>query len=236
METERAPAIGGIGVLGLERHSVERPTPTFEIQRVGGRGQLVGSSGVGPGVSGDLGRGWHGDLLPILRRTANIRSALVANALSTSEEVAETSNRWPSPLQAATGGVRSYCGPVARGEAQEEPSFVAYITTIRSRLDLGDVLGAQRILEAIPKEFVREHSVQRLRAALAPPQVTISSQRDLDRSTEYEWLKHNRAQYVGQWVALVGNDVVATAASYRELRARVAELKLSHPPLIQHIN
>jgi hypothetical protein len=75
----------------------------------------------------------------------------------------------------------------------------------------------------------------KLREVLAPPKVTISAIRDTDRSAEFEWLRTRSGPYRGQWVALVGPELVASAPSLKELRAQLAALPSVGKPLIHRI-
>jgi len=75
----------------------------------------------------------------------------------------------------------------------------------------------------------------KLREVLAPPKVTISAVRDTDRSAEFEWLRTQSSPYRGRWVALVGQELVASAPSLKELRAQLAALPSVGKPLIHRI-
>jgi hypothetical protein len=108
-----------------------------------------------------------------------------------------------------------------------------YSDLIREHLSHGRILAARNLLE-FARDFISPASD--LVRALAPPRVRKSDRRDLDRSQEFRWLAANGATFQGQWVALVGQGLVASAPSLVEL---LAALRVSPPhakPLIHHLD
>ncbi len=57
----------------------------------------------------------------------------------------------------------------------------------------------------------------------------------IDRSAEFHWLRTKAAEYEGKWVALVGENLVASSDTLKELLARLAELQVEQKPLIHHL-
>jgi hypothetical protein len=76
----------------------------------------------------------------------------------------------------------------------------------------------------------------KLREVLSPPKIKRSDKRDVDRSAEFRWLKTHAAEYQGQWVALLGENLVASSEILKELLARLDELQLMGRPLIHHLD
>jgi hypothetical protein len=215
------------GALNPTSEAAGPPLPRLDFFSVEGRGYLASSTG-GLRQSVPLSPGIHRyDRSPFTSEMGLTRSANVANALSTSEGEVEVRARL---MDLYSTGVR-----IAPASTVRPEDSVAYITTIRSLLERGDIGSARRVLEAVPVRFSEESAVRRLRAALAPPRVTTAPKQDIDRTKEYEWLKLNKTKYGGQWVALLGDELVASAKSYRELRERLASLRLGYRPLIQHL-
>lgn len=54
----------------------------------------------------------------------------------------------------------------------------------------------------------------------------------IDRTQEYEWLKQHRHAYIGQWVALVSDQLLAHSFDHREVFAQVKALGLERPYLL----
>jgi len=75
----------------------------------------------------------------------------------------------------------------------------------------------------------------KMREILAPARVSIGKARDADRSSEFAWLRTQSGPYRGQWVALIGADLVASAPTLRDLRDQLAVRSLPGVPLIHHI-
>ncbi|HMV49946.1 MAG TPA: DUF5678 domain-containing protein [Blastocatellia bacterium] len=54
-----------------------------------------------------------------------------------------------------------------------------------------------------------------------------------DRSREYQWLKDHAKNYVGQWVALEGDELIAHGATAIEVLAVATASGIERPLLIQ---
>jgi len=104
---------------------------------------------------------------------------------------------------------------------------------IRSLLAEGQIWEAQQLLKSVGDDVPVDPM---LRKVLGPARVLgRSPARDYDRSAEFHWLKTNWEAYEGKWVALVGEDVVASTDTLKELLARLANLRLEREPLIHHL-
>ncbi|MFN0109267.1 MAG: DUF5678 domain-containing protein [Blastocatellia bacterium] len=71
----------------------------------------------------------------------------------------------------------------------------------------------------------------RMRAEVKiPPARIISVSTEFnDRAREYEWLKQHRREYVGQWVALDGDQLVAYGVNAKEVFAKADSLGIELP-------
>ena len=74
----------------------------------------------------------------------------------------------------------------------------------------------------------------KLRNTLAVPVTKISQKRDIDRTLDYQWIRDHAQDYRGQWVALDKGELLAAAASLRELLDHVKHLK--HRSLLHQIS
>lgn len=103
---------------------------------------------------------------------------------------------------------------------------------IRSLLMEGRILEAKSLLQTagdlVPVE-------SKLREVLSPARVTRSARTDVDRSPEFGWLNRHEAEYQGKWVALVGEDLVASSDTLKELLAELAQQRFERKPLIHHL-
>lgn len=108
-----------------------------------------------------------------------------------------------------------------------------YSDLIREHLLHGRILAARNLLE-FARDFISPDS--NLISALAPPRIRKSDRGDIDRSLEFRWLAANGATFQGQWVALVGQGLIASAPSLAELLAALRASPPSGKPLIHHLD
>src|SRR5262245_1584792 len=93
---------------------------------------------------------------------------------------------------------------------------------IRALLEEGRIYEAMKLLESAGDRVPADSS---LRVILAPPQFRQVDELDVDRTPEFNWLRANWDTYLGKWVALVGEELVACEDSLRELLARLHQRK-----------
>jgi hypothetical protein len=109
------------------------------------------------------------------------------------------------------------------------------IAVVRDLLQREQITAARRLLNLLPADMLDDPAMMRLRRALAAPVVCVSEHRDVERGDEYEWLREHAGSYRGQWVALAGNRLVASAPTLRELRARLSAETVDRPPLLHRL-
>ncbi|HBL25974.1 MAG TPA: hypothetical protein DD490_03975 [Acidobacteria bacterium] len=103
---------------------------------------------------------------------------------------------------------------------------------IRSLLAEGQIWEAQELLKSAGDRVPADSM---FREALGPSRVRKSPVKGIDRSAEFHWLRTKAAEYEGKWVALVGENLVASSDTLKELLARLAELQVEQKPLIHHL-
>lgn len=104
---------------------------------------------------------------------------------------------------------------------------------IRDLFAEGQIWDAQELLKSAGERVPAD---SKLRKVLGPARVLgRSPAQDFDRSAEFHWLKTNWEQYQGKWVALLGEDLLASSDTLKELRVRLAELHPERRPLIHHL-
>ena len=119
---------------------------------------------------------------------------------------------------------------------QRESSLVPYLALVRSALERDDLNTARMALDAVPLNISDELEVRRLQNLLAPPRITVSAARDVDRTREYRWFRNHWQDYRAQWVALDGDRVLAAASSLKELRETLKQMNLARPPLLHRVD
>lgn len=120
-------------------------------------------------------------------------------------------------------------------ERHREREVLPFAIAVQRLIESDQLSVARTMLEAAPIHVVNDSLILCLRRVLAPPVVQRTSKRDVDRRTEYEWLRTEGHRYRGQWVAVLGNQLLAVAPTLRELRRRISTMTLAHPPLLQRV-
>jgi len=119
--------------------------------------------------------------------------------------------------------------------AQPEPDALPFLMAVRRFVESEHLAIAREMLNSVPTYILTDPLVARLRSVLALPVVTRVPKRDVDRTLEYEWLRTEGSKYRGRWVALDGNNLLATAASLRELRELLKSVALPRPALLHRL-
>lgn len=113
--------------------------------------------------------------------------------------------------------------------------LVPYLALVRRLLERDEIVAARNVLDAVPLEISDQSETRRLKRLLAPPRVTVSRARDVDRTREFRWLRDHWQDYRGRWVAVDGDTVLASADSLKELREILKALNVTRPPLVHRI-
>jgi len=121
--------------------------------------------------------------------------------------------------------------PVVAAEIMEITYRVAL-----SLMENEQVTLARKALAAVPVGRLSDPIIIRLRNMLAVPVTKSSQKRDIDRTLDYQWIRDNAQDYRGQWVAVNNGQLLAAAASLRELLEHVKPLHLEHRPLLHQIS
>jgi hypothetical protein len=144
----------------------------------------------------------------------------------------------PQRSRSVKRGRRSHGGTAPRPEnsdlARPENDAVLFLMAARQMLRAERVAEARRILEAA-SHISNSPMIETMRSLVAPPTVTVSDRRDVDRTREYDWLRAHGHEHRGLWLALNGEELVASAPTLRELRARLNALRVAAIPLIHRV-
>lgn len=110
-----------------------------------------------------------------------------------------------------------------------------YVPRIRKLLDGARLKAARELLAEALRLGAPEPELDQLAALLAPPVPKPSPARDFDRSAEFRWLAEHGEEYMGQWVALLGDDLVAYAPTLQELQRKLDRTAPGKPVLLHHL-
>jgi hypothetical protein len=100
-----------------------------------------------------------------------------------------------------------------------------YVPRIQGLLEAADLRGARKLLAEALAHGSSESGLKSLERLLAPPRQELRPASDFDRSAEIRWLDEHATEYRGQWVALLGNELLA----HGTLDEVTAELKATPP-------
>jgi hypothetical protein len=103
---------------------------------------------------------------------------------------------------------------------------------LRLLVEEGQIREAQELLKSAGDRVPAD---SKMREILGPSRVRKSAVKGVDRSAEFHWLKTKGAEHPGKWVALVGENLVASSDTLKELLAQLAELRLGREALIHHL-
>jgi hypothetical protein len=120
--------------------------------------------------------------------------------------------------------------PLHRRSREDQPDIEQQI---RDLLAEGRIWEAQELLKSAGGDQAPVDP--KLRELLAPMRIRKSAIKDFDRSAEFHWLKTNWEEYQGKWVALLGEDLLASSDTLEELRTHLAELNPKRRPLVHHL-
>jgi hypothetical protein len=118
-----------------------------------------------------------------------------------------------------------------------EETAESYVARIRDLVETDRVRGARRLVAEAIEIFPHHPDVIAWSKLLSPAKVIkVGGPLDKDRTPEYRWLDAHGPQYRGEWVAVLGDRLVAHAVDYAELNAELDRLPPEEfPPLVVRI-
>jgi hypothetical protein len=115
---------------------------------------------------------------------------------------------------------------MAQALRKSTPEPLPYSDRIRELVKIGEILEAQRLLAVALEREGSSEDLSHWQRLLGPARVMrVGGERDIDRTADFQWLKNRSKEYVGQWVALFGGDLLAHADSLQEILRQLE----SHP-------
>jgi len=119
-----------------------------------------------------------------------------------------------------------------------EPETRSYRERIRELVEADRVEGARRLLaEALERGDHGEDlsGWQRVLAKGKPIRVG-GGELDFDRTPEVTWIREKSDPYKGQWVALLGDELLAHSASLDEVMSVLEANKPPRRPMVHYID
>ena len=119
--------------------------------------------------------------------------------------------------------------PVTASEAADRAEDL--VCLIQSLLREGDLLGAKDAAARGVELFSGHPWLAKAERVLNPRGVTVGPSKSprRDRAKEFAWLQHHSELYRGQWVALDGEQLVASGSQFDDVIEVVRKNPDTHP-------
>jgi hypothetical protein len=106
---------------------------------------------------------------------------------------------------------------------------------IRELIDQERIPEARAMLQSALEQEVDSPFLLDLQKVLALPEAKRVPVTDVDRTAEMRWLAAQREQYLGQWVAVRGDSLLARAPSLKELLSALPSGEGQPAPLVHRM-
>ena len=101
-----------------------------------------------------------------------------------------------------------------------------FVTAMRSELKKGDFYTAQNLSFQAIGQYPDHEVVKKLAYLLAPSVVTVDrNPPSTDRQANRNWIKQNRMQYRGRWIALKDGKLLADGKNIDEIAEQLGDLR-----------
>jgi hypothetical protein len=118
-----------------------------------------------------------------------------------------------------------------------EPEPRSYSERIRELVEADKVEGARRLLaEALDGHQGEDLSGWQKVLAKTKGRLNPAVEPDFDRTPEFRWIAEHSGAYRGQWVALLGGELLAHSASLKEVTATLERNKPPHRVMLHYVD
>ncbi len=111
-----------------------------------------------------------------------------------------------------------------------------FVRAIGSLLAGEQVIASRRMAARAAALFADHPWIKKANRVLNPGPIVAKPATAADRTREFAWLRQHSADYRGQWVALLGADLLASGPDIDELLREVRSRKLEAHPLVHRID
>ena len=119
--------------------------------------------------------------------------------------------------------------------ADLRPTPAGDLNRIRTLLSEGLLRDAHTVVTEALRRFPNNEALYALSKLTAPSKAIRSAVRFPRRVEELRWIDEHREQYKGRWVALLGNELIASAGTMKQLLDAVATKNIEGSPLIHKV-
>ncbi len=119
--------------------------------------------------------------------------------------------------------------------ADLRPTPAVELNRIRALLSEGLLRDARTVIAEALRRFPDNEGLYALSTLTAPSKATRSAVTFPRRAEELRWLDEHRDRYKGRWVALLGNVLIASADTMKQLLDAVAAKNIEGSPLVHKV-
>ncbi len=111
-----------------------------------------------------------------------------------------------------------------------------FVAVIRSLLDEQEFLAARHAAARAVERFSGHPWLELANRVLNPTRIVRRPADDgPQRRKEFDWLRRNSERYRGKWIALVGDELIASGSACEEVLRAVRARNLAVRPLVHHV-
>jgi len=102
-----------------------------------------------------------------------------------------------------------------------------FLLAADSEINQGNWQAAWELANQGLKQFPNHTELQKYARILAPPKITSSVDRGghPEIKANRDWLKHNRIEYRGRWVAIKNGELLTSGENLDEIVKQIGEIK-----------
>lgn len=101
-----------------------------------------------------------------------------------------------------------------------------FVRAMRSHLQAGDFYAAQKLSFEAIAQYPDHEVVKKLAYLLAPSVVTVDrNPPSTNKQANRNWIKQNRMQYRGRWIALKDGKLLAKGKNIDEIAEQLGDLR-----------
>lgn len=152
----------------------------------------------------------------------------VKEVMATLEDLTNAIAKMTADVQQVGDDVKLAIEKLIRARQQYKQGLDQGLADIRALLENADMIGARAAVGRLMADWPDSERVQRLARLIAPPvfQVRHGNPKP-SRTADHQWLHDHVHDYPGQWVAVLGGELVA---SDRELRVILEQARSTTRP------
>lgn len=140
-----------------------------------------------------------------------------------------------APLRSESSGADVVRRPGMAGARRSSNDEMSALLTLRRLVQDDRLELARELLRVEIQRFGMNPALELMWKLLSPPELRVTKFVDRSRAEEFGWIRSNRTHFRGRWVALDGGELIASAASLRELRAALTREQVARNPLVHRV-